>query len=108
MMHTAMAARLTLFVTMIMAMRSTVAVRVPVFTVMLMGMIVAIAACMRFRRLRGGFPAACSPAGIRHRGGDTHRERIVRVGAARAGCAVSFVVGTLGVGHHNLLNSLTV
>lgn len=46
-------------------------------------------------------------AGRRRRLGDGGRTRIVRVGAARGGAAgmtVSWVVGTLGVGHDNLLN----
>lgn len=46
-------------------------------------------------------------AGRRRRLGDGGRIRIVRVGAARGGAAgmtVSWVVGTLGVGHDNLLN----
>ncbi|WP_278651057.1 hypothetical protein [Burkholderia lata] len=46
-------------------------------------------------------------AGRRRRIGDGGRIRIVRVGAARSGAAgmtVSWVVGTLGVGHDNLLN----
>ncbi|WP_254640589.1 hypothetical protein [Burkholderia pyrrocinia] len=50
-------------------------------------------------------------AGRRRRVGNGRRVRVARVGAARvgaAGMAVSWVVGTLGVGHDNLLYGLTV
>jgi len=50
-------------------------------------------------------------AGRRHLVGNGRRVRVARVGAARvgaAGMAVSWVVGTLGVGHDNLLYGLTV
>lgn len=46
-------------------------------------------------------------AGRRRRVGNGRRLRVARVGAARIGAAcmtVSWVVGTLGVGHDNLLN----
>ncbi|HEM7883342.1 TPA: hypothetical protein U2L35_001738 [Burkholderia cenocepacia] len=50
-------------------------------------------------------------AGHRHRVGNGRRLRVARIGAARIGAAgmtVSRVVGTLGVGHDNLLCGLTV
>jgi len=46
-------------------------------------------------------------AGRRHRVGNGRRLRVARIGAARIGAAgmtVSWVVGTLGIGHDNLLN----
>ncbi|WP_306172512.1 hypothetical protein [Burkholderia cenocepacia] len=50
-------------------------------------------------------------AGRRRRVGNGRRLRVARLGAARVGAAgmtVSWVVGTLGVGHDNLLCGLTV
>jgi len=50
-------------------------------------------------------------AGRRRRAGNGRQLRVARVGAARIGAAgmtVSWVVGTLGVGHDNLLCGLTV
>ncbi|HDR9827971.1 TPA: hypothetical protein QDC55_001499, partial [Burkholderia cenocepacia] len=50
-------------------------------------------------------------AGRRRRVGNGRRLRVARIGAARIGAAgmtVSWVVGTLGVGHDNLLCGLTV
>ncbi|HIH2620178.1 TPA: hypothetical protein ACYLIB_004111 [Burkholderia cenocepacia] len=50
-------------------------------------------------------------AGRRRRVGNSRRLRVARLGAARVGAAgmtVSWVVGTLGVGHDNLLCGLTV
>jgi hypothetical protein len=50
-------------------------------------------------------------AGRRHRIGNGRRLLVARIGAARIGAAgmtVSWVGGTLGVGHDNLLCGLTV
>nr|WP_237743421.1 hypothetical protein [Burkholderia stagnalis] len=76
-----------------------------------MRVIMFMAARMRLRRLHCGRIAVRLPAGLRRRGGDTRRVHLARIGAACAGAAGragSFVVGTLGVGHQNLLDSLTV
>nr|WP_230945749.1 hypothetical protein [Burkholderia cepacia] len=46
-------------------------------------------------------------AGRGHRAGNGRRLRVARIGAAHIGAAgmtVSWVVGTLGIGHDNLLN----
>ncbi|WP_347880456.1 hypothetical protein [Burkholderia sp. BCC0801] len=51
------------------------------------------------------------PAGRRRRVGNDRHLRVARIGAARVGAAgmtVSWVGGTLGVGHDNLLCGLTV
>lgn len=70
-------------------------------------MLVVVAVGMRLRAARCGDLAVRVLAGRRRPLGDGRRIRIVRVGAARSGAAgmtVSWVVGTLGVGHDNLLN----
>ncbi|MEK7890039.1 hypothetical protein AAB992_23305 [Burkholderia contaminans] len=75
--------------------------------IMLVVMLVVVAVGMRLRAARCGGLAMRVLAGRRRRLGDGGRIRIVRVGAARSGAAgmtVSWVVGTLGVGHDNLLN----
>ena len=68
--------------------------------------VMVVTAPMRLR-------TACGPvavrvlAGRRHRVGNGRRLRVARIGAARIGAAgmtVSWVVGTLGIGHDNLLN----
>nr|WP_244106728.1 hypothetical protein [Burkholderia anthina] len=64
-------------------------------------------------RLRTARSAVAAPvfAGRRRRAVDGRRLRVARVGAAglgAAGMTVSWVVGTLGVGHDNLLYGLTV
>ena len=71
----------------------------------IMFVIVVVAVGLRLRATLRRLPCACSPAvGA---ASATVAVRIVRVGAARSGAAgmtVSWVVGTLGVGHDNLLN----
>ena len=72
-----------------------------------MFVIVVVAVGLRLRATRCGGLAMRVLTGRRRRLGDGRRIRIVRVGAARSGAAgmtVSWVVGTLGVGHDNLLN----
>ncbi|MCA8155742.1 hypothetical protein LGM72_27340 [Burkholderia contaminans] len=92
------------------AVVATSAVGMPLFTTrmrMIMVMLVVLAVGMRLRAARCGGLAMRVLAGRRRRLGDGCRIRIVRVGAARGGAAgmtVSWVVGTLGVGHDNLLN----
>nr|WP_254608631.1 hypothetical protein [Burkholderia lata] len=83
--------------------------RAPVIMFMIMFMIVVVIVVMgtRLRAARCGDLAVRVLAGLRRRVGDGGRIRIVRIGAARSGAAgmtVSWVVGTLGVGHDNLLN----
>ncbi|RQY10669.1 hypothetical protein DF115_26935 [Burkholderia stagnalis] len=76
-----------------------------------MHVIMVVGAGVRLRRLHCGRVAMRRPAGLRHRGGDTSRVHLARIGATcavAAGRAGSFAVGTLGVGHQNLLDSLTV
>ncbi|WP_346779023.1 hypothetical protein [Burkholderia sp. Ac-20384] len=82
-----------------MRTRCTVHMRIVVCMAVIVIMVVVVAA-------RGSL-AVRVLAGRRRRIGDGGRIRIVRVGAARSGAAgmtVSWVVGTLGVGHDNLLN----
>lgn len=94
------------------AVVATGAVGMALFTnrmrvIMIMIMVVVVAVGMRLRAARCGGLAMRVLAGRRRRLGDGGRIRIVRVGAARSGAAgmtVSWVVGTLGVGHDNLLN----
>ncbi|WP_244272912.1 hypothetical protein [Burkholderia lata] len=77
--------------------RCTVHMRIVVCMAVIVIMVVAARGSLAVRVL----------AGRRRRIGDGGRIRIVRVGAARgaaAGMTVSWVVGTLGVGHDNLLN----
>nr|WP_256218027.1 hypothetical protein [Burkholderia contaminans] len=81
--------------------------RMRVIMIMIMLVVVVVAVGMRLRAARCGGLAMRVLAGRRRRLGDGGRIRIVRVGAARSGAAgmtVSWVVGTLGVGHDNLLN----
>ncbi|HEM7877657.1 TPA: hypothetical protein U2L31_004062 [Burkholderia contaminans] len=92
------------------AVVATSAVGMPLFTtrmIMVVLVLVVVAVGMRLRAARCGGLAMRVLAGRRRRLGDGGRTRIVRVGAARRGAAgmtVSWVVGTLGVGHDNLLN----
>ncbi|VWD48782.1 hypothetical protein BCO18430_07310 [Burkholderia contaminans] len=92
------------------AVVATSAVGMPLFTtrmIMVVLVLVVVAVGMRLRAARCGGLAMRVLAGRRRRIGDGGRTRIVRVGAARGGAAgmtVSWVVGTLGVGHDNLLN----
>ncbi|HGL6715193.1 hypothetical protein NTJ56_00670 [Burkholderia contaminans] len=92
------------------AVVATGAVGMALFTTrmrVIMVMLVVMAVGMRLRAARCGGLAMHALAGRRRRLGDGGRIRIVRVGAARSGAAgmtVSWVVGTLGVGHDNLLN----
>nr|WP_240159282.1 MULTISPECIES: hypothetical protein [unclassified Burkholderia] len=90
------------------AVAATGAVDVTLFTTRVpMIMFMIVAARMRLRAARCSDLAVRVLAGRRRRIGNGRRIRIVRVGAARgaaAGMTVSWVVGTLGVGHDNLLN----
>ncbi|WP_261803838.1 hypothetical protein [Burkholderia territorii] len=73
-------------------------------------MVMIVTACLRLRAMRRRF-AMRVLADRRRRVGNGRRLRVARVGAARigaAGMAVSWVGGTLGVGHDNLLYGLTV
>lgn len=90
------------------AVAATGAVDVTLFTTRVpVIMFKIVAARMRLRAARCSDLTVRVLAGHRRRIGDGGRIRIVRVGAARGGAAgmtVSWVVGTLGVGHDNLLN----
>ncbi|CAI8692242.1 LigA [Burkholderia sp. IT-111MI5] len=88
-------------VCMCVAVRMIVIVIVPLTTAVVVIMVMAARCGVAVRVL----------AGRRRRVGNGRRVRVARVGAARvgaAGMAVSWVVGTLGVGHDNLLYGLTV
>ncbi|WP_230941294.1 hypothetical protein [Burkholderia diffusa] len=72
--------------------------------------VMIVTACMRLRAVRRCV-AMRVLTGRRRRVGDGRHLRVARVGAARIGAAgmtVSWVGGTLGVGHDNLLYGLTV
>jgi hypothetical protein len=91
----------TRFVVRGMIVRARRAVPMPVVVRMIVIMVVAARCSLAVRAL----------AGRRRRVGNGRRLRVVRIGAARIGAAgmtVSWVVGTLGVGHDNLLCGLTV
>ena len=91
------------------AVAATGAVGVPLFAtgVRVIMFVIVVVVGLRLRATRCGGLAMRVLTGRRRRLGDGRRIRIVRVGAARSGAAgmtVSWVVGTLGVGHDNLLN----
>nr|WP_230951685.1 hypothetical protein [Burkholderia diffusa] len=72
--------------------------------------VMIVTACMRLRAVRRCV-AMRVLTGRRRRVGNGRHLRVARVGAARIGAAgmtVSWVGGTLGVGHDNLLYGLTV
>jgi len=72
--------------------------------------VMIVTAWMRLRAVRRRV-AMRVLAGRRRRVGSGRRLRVARIGAARIGAAcmtVSWVGGTLGVGHDNLLYGLTV
>nr|WP_244109686.1 hypothetical protein [Burkholderia cenocepacia] len=78
-----------------------VPVPVPVAVIVIVIVIVPVIVVMAVRAL----------AGRRRRVGNGRRLRVARIGAAgigAAGMTVSWVGGTLGVGHDNLLCGLTV
>ncbi|WP_244110028.1 hypothetical protein [Burkholderia arboris] len=92
---------MTRFVVRGMIVRARRAVPMPVVVRMIVIMVVAARCSLAVRAL----------AGRRRRVGNGRRLRVVRIGAARIGATgmtVSWVVGTLGVGHDNLLCGLTV